>query len=140
MNFERECRICGCTDLNACVDVDGEPCAWMDEDLCSACADLMGPQAILDIAEERARQIRQEGFTAEHDDRHANGDLASAAACYCMAAAGYHHDGQDFGDPPAYWPWAVSWWKPRDPRRDLVRAAALISAEIERLDRESAQR
>jgi hypothetical protein len=33
---ERSCRVCGCTDLSACVDEDG-PCCWVDEDLCSAC-------------------------------------------------------------------------------------------------------
>jgi len=27
------------------------------------------------------------------------------------------------------------WWKPKGPRRDLIRAAALIVAEIERIDR-----
>lgn len=36
-----------------------------------------------------------------------------------------------------HWPlsWAKSWLKPKDRRRDLIRAAALIIAEIERLDR-----
>lgn len=33
---ERKCRVCGCTDLNACV-TDGVPCHWVEEDLCSAC-------------------------------------------------------------------------------------------------------
>jgi len=33
------------------------------------------------------------------------------------------------------WPWAEKWWKPKNERRDLVKAAALILAEIERLDR-----
>ncbi|MEB3421767.1 hypothetical protein VK682_24660 [Salipiger manganoxidans] len=33
------------------------------------------------------------------------------------------------------WPWDRKWWKPTTPRRDLVKAGALIVAEIERLDR-----
>jgi len=33
---ERTCRVCGCTDHRACV-TDGEPCFWVDDDLCSAC-------------------------------------------------------------------------------------------------------
>jgi hypothetical protein len=33
------------------------------------------------------------------------------------------------------WPWSREWWQPKDRRRDLVRAGALIVAEIERLDR-----
>jgi hypothetical protein len=36
---------------------------------------------------------------------------------------------------PEMWPWSREWWKPRNSRRDLVRAAALIVAEIERVDR-----
>jgi hypothetical protein len=38
-----------------------------------------------------------------------------------------------------YWPWEDKWWKPKDRRRDLVRAGALIVAEIERLDRLAAK-
>lgn len=34
------------------------------------------------------------------------------------------------------WPWPSKWWKPKSQRRDLVRAGALILAEIERLDRQ----
>lgn len=35
------------------------------------------------------------------------------------------------------WPWDAKWWKPKNTRRDLVRAGALIVAELERMDRES---
>jgi hypothetical protein len=34
------------------------------------------------IAEERKRQIEVEGWTAEHDDEHTDGELALAAVCY----------------------------------------------------------
>ncbi len=34
--FERECRVCHCTEMNACV-TEGTPCHWVEEDLCSAC-------------------------------------------------------------------------------------------------------
>lgn len=34
------CRICACTDDNACVTETG-PCHWITEDLCSACADVI---------------------------------------------------------------------------------------------------
>jgi hypothetical protein len=39
------CRYCGCDDLNACVDENGHPCAWVLLDvetpsgICSACAE-----------------------------------------------------------------------------------------------------
>ena len=34
------CRVCGCSELAACLGVDGQPCAWADttETLCSVCA------------------------------------------------------------------------------------------------------
>jgi len=38
---KRKCRVCGCTDQQGCV-VDGLPCHWVADDLCSACA---GPDA-----------------------------------------------------------------------------------------------
>lgn len=35
------CRVCGCTDNNACVEF-GDPCYWVtaNHDLCSACKNL----------------------------------------------------------------------------------------------------
>lgn len=37
----QECRVCGCTaaDCTSCVErsEDGEPCTWVDDDLCSVC-------------------------------------------------------------------------------------------------------
>jgi len=33
----RRCRVCGCTEDNACMTPDG-PCCWAEEDLCSSCA------------------------------------------------------------------------------------------------------
>ena len=30
------CRVCGCTEMSACVTDDG-PCAWAEDDLCTAC-------------------------------------------------------------------------------------------------------
>jgi hypothetical protein len=37
---ERKCRVCGCTDddCRQCIEKTGEPCHWVEEDLCSACA------------------------------------------------------------------------------------------------------
>jgi hypothetical protein len=105
--------------------------------------------ALRDIYDERLRQVTAEGWTPEHDDRHNDGSLARAAACYAMAGsieAGASRSGLLnilwYPEPPTLtsclqklWPWDMDWWKPKDPRRDLVRAGALILAEIERLDR-----
>jgi Lar family restriction alleviation protein len=83
-----------------------------------------------DVLAERRRQIEVEGWTPQHDDEHGAGELADAAACYAagemlhlVATDGY------------LWPWSEDWWKPTDRRRELIKAGALILAEIERLDR-----
>lgn len=87
--------------------------------------------AARDVLAERQRQISVEGWTPEHDDRHTTGALATAAGCYAMFTLAYPP-----GDPVSFWPWSTSWWKPSDEsRRNLVKAGALILAEIERLDR-----
>lgn len=84
--------------------------------------------AARDVLQERRRQVEVEGWTPTHDDMtHLPDELALAACCYCVA------DENDA--PPAVWPWATEWWKPKDRRRNMVRAAALLLAEIERLDR-----
>lgn len=90
--------------------------------------------AARDVLSERQRQINAEGWTPEDDDRYEHGDLAHAAACYIInVCEGGDPEGE--GRPPFGWPWDAEWWKPTDPRRDLVKAGALILAEIERLDR-----
>lgn len=102
--------------------------------------------AIDDIANERRRQLEVEGWSDKRDDReHANGSLADAAACYAATRPIFKADqlaGTGYVPYASYrplWPWADEWWKPKDRRRDLVRAAALIVAEIERIDRVDAR-
>lgn len=108
-------------------------------------------KAAFDVLAERRRQVEKEGWSAEHDDGHARGEMAIAGACYALF--GSASDGARAStDMPAgltvsrtaipgwaafreIWPWAREWWKPKDRRTDLVRAAALIIAEIERIDR-----
>lgn len=85
---------------------------------------------IIDVIRERVRQVEDEGFDAAHDDEEVLGQLARAGASYALSVEG----GVPAG-PPVIWPWARAWWKPKNRRRDLVRAAALIIAEIERIDR-----
>ncbi|WP_312130894.1 hypothetical protein [Diaphorobacter nitroreducens] len=87
-------------------------------------------QAARDVLAERQRQISDEGWTPEHDDTHGPFALGTAAGCYAMYTLAFPE-----GDPPPGWPWATEWWKPRDHRRNLVKAGALILAELERFDR-----
>ncbi len=39
----KSCRVCGCTDSQACMTDDG-PCHWVEPDLCSGCAGKEGGQ------------------------------------------------------------------------------------------------
>lgn len=91
---------------------------------------------ILEIAHERDRQITVEGWTPSHDDIHADGEMARAASCYAMTGSGRWS--VNLMLVPSTWPWSREWFKPKDRRRDLIRAAALLVAEIERLDRAAA--
>lgn len=87
------------------------------------------------IATERERQKAVEGWTEAHDDKHTTGDLARAAACY--ASPGPRFVNVQGYRPPAGWPWEPEWWRPtpHDRVRELVKAGALILAEIERVQR-----
>lgn len=88
------------------------------------------------VDEERQRQISEEGHTADLDDTHnANGELALAASCYAIPES--HIDEMFAFDPPCGWPWRNSAWKPtpNDRQRELVKAAALLNAEFDRLER-----
>lgn len=92
---------------------------------------LSMPDAVRDVLAERRRQVEVEGCTPEHDDKNTSDEMAQAAACYAM------NKKLSFGDWHV-WPWAHSWWKPANKRRNLVKAAALLVAEIERVDRAAA--
>lgn len=95
------------------------------------------------IAAERRRQVDVEGYTVEHDVVHeSHGELATAAWAYL---ADLVTDGDiDHFEEPEGWPWphygaageevCGCTWKPTpdDPIRQLVKAGALIAAEIDR--------
>ena len=96
------------------------------------------------ITQERQRQIDEEGWTAEHDSQHSNGQLVLAAMCYACPYP------KDKSGPtvffksktcPVMWPWDSNWWKPsrNDRVRELVKAGALIAAEIDRLQKLGAE-
>lgn len=95
--------------------------------------------AIDDVIAERHRQQAVEGWTPEHDDQHKAGSLGRAGGFYALnagAAMWYGtHDTSICDAAPDGWPWEPERWKPTNARRDLVKAAALILAEIERIDR-----
>ena len=87
------------------------------------------------IAEERERQVSQEGWTPEHDQEHRLGELAKAAACYAV----HHTDADVIESDEDAWPWAEKWDKRgNDPVRNLVKAGALVAAEIDRIQKREA--
>ncbi|KAF1053091.1 MAG: hypothetical protein GAK34_01096 [Delftia tsuruhatensis] len=97
-------------------------------------------QAARDVLAERRRQIDVEGWTPEHDDEHRDGAMSIAAACYTLAQL---PGARPYAFHTSYlWTWTgwgAQWFKPRDRRHNLVKAAALNIAELERLDRVAAQ-
>jgi hypothetical protein len=95
--------------------------------------DALTPAA-RDVLAERQRQISAEGWTPEHDDEHRQGELSAAAGCYAL-----YGWPQPVDECPAEWPWEPKSWKPINFRRALVKAGALILAELERLDRAAAR-
>ena len=92
---------------------------------------LLSSRAAYDVLSERLRQVDAEGMTTDGDDGYQAAELPRAAAAYILNGAN--------DEAPAIWPWAKAWWKPRDARANYVRAAALILAEIERIDRAAAR-
>lgn len=105
-----------------------------------------------ELIKERQRQITEKGYAPSHDDMHRDGSLALAAACYATPIPLYKFQVNDgpaysFNDPFPWWDGDGRQWKPLnkltpngqleygDRRRMLVKAGALIIAEIERLDR-----
>lgn len=93
------------------------------------------------IAQERTRQVVTEAMTAQGDAGYRRGQLAYAALAYLQLSAMELRDGGRAhiatASPPACWPWDASWWKPRDVRRDLVRAGALIAAQLDAIDQQA---
>ncbi|HEJ2419628.1 TPA: hypothetical protein SL248_003407 [Pseudomonas aeruginosa] len=152
------CHDCNWTgpepDEDKCPGCAGENCMAAACPECGGRYDLVAeanitapagqvPQAWLDVQAERRRQITAEGWTPEHDDEHDSGEIACAAACYALPPA---HPARiegalgRYGRDPNIWPWTRDWWKPapNDRRRELIKAGALVLAEIERLDRAAA--
>lgn len=116
-------------------------------DLTAAACDVLAER-------ERQRSDEGEGFTDLHDDNYQIGEMAFAAAAYTIDLLDYGSHAkvtgsvniQRFGRTGVIpigrldlarllWPWSMKWFRSTTPRRNLVKAGALILAEIERIDR-----
>jgi hypothetical protein len=96
-------------------------------------------RGVQDVLTERSKH-RGYGFTDEHDDEHLRSELTTAAVAYALDAVEKHGG-------PAKWaaafnraiePWPIMF--ARTPRTNLVYAAALLIAEIDRQDRAAIKR
>ena len=91
------------------------------------------------IADERKRQIEVEGWDEEHDSEITDCALAVAAAAYALdVAANYTGEHETWKDlykeySVAIFPFDDFKPTPNDPIRQLVKAGALIAAEIDKL-------
>lgn len=93
------------------------------------------------IAAERKRQIKEKGYSLEHDRKeNPAGELALAAMCYaCPPQEKKSGPLAFFSGPgqPSMWPWKRWDWKPGTDRKTaLAKAGAMIAAEIDRLQAE----
>jgi len=86
------------------------------------------------IAAERERQVTAEGYSPAHDDEYEMDQLANAASCYALPRGSRYPVS---GGVPVRWPWEAHRWKPtpEDRERELVKAGALIAAELDRRQR-----
>lgn len=84
------------------------------------------------ICMERERQIKEKGYTDEHDDNEIKESLVHAAVCYAIP---YGPTRSVYVN--TFYPWGEDTFKPTPDNRikELFKAGALIAAEIDRLQR-----
>lgn len=96
--------------------------------------------AITDIIAERQRQKDAKGYTETRDDNYLPGVLNLAGAAYAVSVS-FLPDAKRRAQ--RLWPWTDAGKylraSPKDPRSALVKAGALIAAEIERIARAASQ-
>jgi hypothetical protein len=96
-------------------------------DLANQAAEAVATQAwggVEAIRRERQHQIRKHDYDFEHDRQHTEGQLVDAAIAYI------YYDG-------FYWPWEAESFRPEGQIPNLIKAGALLAAEIDRLRAES---
>lgn len=87
---------------------------------------------LMEVARERAKQISK-GFDASQDDLYTTDELPRAAIVYALKG-----NGVETMLGRKIYPWNKQTFKDDGPRANLIKAAALLVAEIERLDRANA--
>lgn len=101
-------------------------------------AEFLHGHALRAVIAERIEQIERHGYAPSADLMHDQAELALAAKAYLDTAIdlALRPDlSRAPGDQPESWPWQHDFWKepgPNDRIKALIKAAALIMAEIDR--------
>lgn len=77
------------------------------------------------VIAERERQVSVEGYTSDHDDAHEARELRWAAISYASASNSFASD--------HHWPWPDGFKPSDDYLVNLIKAAALLIAEGDRV-------
>jgi hypothetical protein len=124
-DFERWHRAGYRVSLEAAIAAAHPNANRIEIELGAGMLDVATVTAFAAVLSERFRQVHDLGYDPRHDDCRGRGELASLAARYALNAV----DDMSTPDPLRL---------RVDPRRTLVKAGALILAELERLDRAAA--
>jgi hypothetical protein len=95
---------------------------------------LEWPKAWVDALLERKRQVEVKHFDDKNDDAYPDGEMEAAACSFALSRLGWGYD--NFSTRA--FPWSPRYYakmRSNSHRRNLVIAAALLLAAIERLDR-----
>ena len=87
-----------------------------------------------ELREERAHQVEL-GYDDEHDDQHCGGQLCTAASCYADAAAALELGLEVSSNIEFRWPFQEGYRTFASSRTYMLKAAAMLIADIERYDR-----
>jgi hypothetical protein len=118
-----------------CGKIYSERAAVRECQAASHGAPLIGmDKVIADVKRKRQRQVVVHGWSRMHDDTYTDGSLAIAAIPFIQAAC---NDKLKLTDEElqVFWPWPGAFSAADARREHLINAAALLVAEIERLDR-----
>lgn len=127
-----------------CGHVTGRDCYFLKDDDCPcnkygvhACFTQVeendhfrnaSEQGVNIIADERRRQVLQEGYSIQNDTQYKDDELVKAAISYLLCNI--------YGIKSGLWPWDDRFWKPvgsKNSVSNLKKAGALIAAEIDRI-------
>lgn len=68
------CRVCSCTDFNGCIEPDGFPCCWVEDDHCSSCAFFAQGDKVewLEAEDFIGKEVTAPGLDTNHSTAHAH--------------------------------------------------------------------